>query len=109
MILLAFIMQLSIVLSRRNRAGKRCLEKAGSAGLPSSKTVPDAATATTRLTRELVEGMEYDCVAAQGREVNDLIKLIRDSQIRLQRHSEMVKMNKIRRGLIQSSEHTAAL
>jgi hypothetical protein len=96
-------------MARRNRAEKRRLEKSGATALPSSATVPDAAAATTRLTRELVEGMEYDCVAAQGREVNDLVKLVRDSQIRLQRHSEMVKMNKIRRGLIQSSEQTAAL
>jgi hypothetical protein len=88
------------IMSRRNRAEKRRLEKAG-VDLTLA-TVPDDATAATRLTRELVEGMEYDCVAAQGREVNDLVRLVRDSQIRLQRHSEMVKMNKIRRVLMQS-------
>lgn len=98
------------IMSRRNRAEKRRLEKSGATpALTSSTTLPDNATAATRLTRQLVEGMEFDCVAAQGREVNDLVKLVRDSQIRLQRHLEMVKMNKIRRGLLRSSEQTAAL
>jgi hypothetical protein len=98
------------IMARRARAEKRRLEKQGAAGLPAAAASADTpAVAATRLVRELVEGMEYECVAAQGSEVNDLISLIRDAQIRLQRHSEMATMNKIRRGLIQSSEKTAAL
>jgi hypothetical protein len=93
-------------MARRARAEKRRLKKAGTAAAVLPESVPDEAN---RLKREFVEGMEYECVAAQGVETSDLIKLIRDTQLRLQRHTEMSKMNKLRRGVLESSEQTAAL
>lgn len=95
------------IMARRARAEKRRLKKVGITDPTAAATA--RSEAANRMRRELVDGMEYECVAAQGQEVGDLLKLIRDAQLRLQRNTEMSKMNQIRRSLMQSSEHSATI
>jgi hypothetical protein len=82
------------ILARRNRAEKRRLEK--------------QVNTENKIQRELLsetrknpgEGNEYHYMAAQAQDVNELVELLKDSQLRLRQSIETSKMNNIRRRII---------
>ncbi|VEU41273.1 unnamed protein product [Pseudo-nitzschia multistriata] len=85
---------IGVILSRRARAEKRRLLKQGMN--EKKKEEEEKAQAVKSPT----EGKEYEYMAAQAREVNELVELLKDSQIRLRRSIETTKMNNIRRQVI---------
>jgi len=81
---------IGIILSRRARAEKRRLRKQANNEMLKKK---EAETDPSN-------GNEYPYMAAQAREVNELVELLKDSQIRLRRSIEATKVNNIRRKVI---------
>ena len=83
---------IGIILSRRARAEKRRLRKqANNEKLKREKAFAE---------RENSDGNEYPYMASQAREVNELVELLKDSQVRLRRSIETTKLNNIRRQVI---------
>ena len=81
---------IGVILSRRARAEKRRLRKQAK---------------TEQLKKEEEEknpssGNEYPYMASQGRDVSELVELLKDAQIRLRRSIETTKLNNIRRQVI---------
>jgi hypothetical protein len=86
----------------RARAEKRRLLKQGGMEL----AISDQATAqeSVQLTSELLEGREYECVAAQARKMNDLVELLQDAQTRLRRVAVAARINSVRQSQIAEYE-----
>jgi hypothetical protein len=82
---------IGVILSRRARAEKRRLRK-------QAKNEMKKEEATTE--SDPSDGNEYPYMASQAREVNELVELLKDSQVRLRRSIETTKMNNIRRQVI---------
>ena len=83
---------IGVILSRRARAEKRRLRK-------------QVKNEQLKKEEEIIEtdpsdGNEYPFMASQAREVNELVELLKDSQIRLRRSIETTRMNNIRRRVI---------
>lgn len=85
---------IGIILSRRARAEKRRLLKQGK--IEKDKKEEEK----IKVVKSPTEGKEYPYMAAQGQEVNELVEVLKDSQIRLRRSIETTKMNNIRRQVI---------
>jgi hypothetical protein len=83
---------IGVILSRRARAEKRRLRKqAKNEMLKKEEPVVE---------NDPSDGNEYPYMASQAREVNELVELLKDSQVRLRRSIETTKMNNIRRQVI---------
>jgi len=82
------------VLCRRARAEKRRLRKHLNNEDKNKQEVFDENR------KNLGDGKEYHYMAAQAQEVNELVELLKDSQLRLRRSIETTKVNSIRRGII---------
>ena len=82
------------ILARRNRAEKRRLEKQVS----TENKIQQELLSETR--KNPGEGNEYHYMAAQAQDVNELVELLKDSQLRLRQSIETSKMNNIRRRII---------
>lgn len=82
---------IGVILSRRARAEKRRLRKQAKNELKKEEAVTET---------DPSDGNEYPYMASQAREVNELVELLKDSQVRLRRSIETTKMNNIRRQVI---------
>jgi len=82
------------VLARRSRAEKRRLRKQIDNDYENKQEV------FSENQKILGDGKEYHSMAAQAKEVNELVELLKDSQLRLRRSIETTKVNNIRRGII---------
>jgi hypothetical protein len=106
---------INVILARRSRAEKRRQEKYGDE--PSSATDATSAAATVMIadstndeamdTVDLCKGVvanrEFECVAAQARQIGDLTELLRDSQSRLAIGLATEAMNQARRARLELS------
>ncbi len=82
---------IGIILSRRARAEKRRLRKqAKNEQLKKEKKAGNDPS----------DGNEYPNMASQAREVNELVELLKDAQVRLRRSIETTKINNIRRQVV---------
>jgi hypothetical protein len=99
---------IGLVQSRRLRAEKRRIERNNAEG-PSLTGVDEkeAALDAMALTKSVIPGREYECVAAQGRQIKELTELLRDTQLRLSNSLEVGRINSVRRSMIASSESEA--
>jgi hypothetical protein len=82
------------ILARRNRAEKRRLEKQ----VNTENKIQQELLSETR--KNPGEGNEYHYMAAQAQDVNELVELLKDSQLRLRQSIETAKMNNMRRRII---------
>lgn len=83
---------IGIILSRRARAEKRRLRKqAKNETLKKEEAMTESDPSDEK---------EYPYMASQAREVNELVELLKDSQVRLRRSIETTKINNIRRQVI---------
>lgn len=112
---------IGIIAARRSRAEKRRLEKlkpdvvtaapTGSAialllhneeaklhGTDTNNMINN----TIELTNGVVAGREFECLAAQGRRMEELSVLLRDAQTRLAMSLEVAAMNQARRSLLET-------
>mmetsp|Transcript_24799 Transcript_24799/g.52597 ORF Transcript_24799/g.52597 Transcript_24799/m.52597 type:complete len:874 (+) Transcript_24799:115-2736(+) len=85
---------IGVILSRRARAEKRRLLKQG------NNEKKKKEEEKTKIVKSPTDGKEYPYMAAQAQEVNELVEVLKDSQIRLRRSIETTKMNNIRRQVI---------
>jgi len=86
------------ILARRARAEKRRLNKVGDQGLKAQDEF------NLRLVNEVVPGKEYESLEAQGRRLNELVELLRDSQSRLTHCLEVSRMSQLRMEMLGSVE-----
>lgn len=92
---------IGILASRRLRAEKRRLEKLNP-GVEDAVALEEARVRDQRgLLHGLVAGREFECVAAQGRQVEDLSELLREAKSRLSLSNEMASMNRWRLNLLE--------
>jgi len=82
---------IGVILSRRARAEKRRLRK---------QSNNEKLTKEEEAENDPSDGNEYPDMASQAREVNELVELLKDAQVRLRRSIETTKINNIRRQLI---------
>lgn len=115
-----------IVLSRRQRAKKRRIEKFQESLVATSTSATTTTTSfkgkpqtmipdindifeSVRLTKGIIPNEEYECLAAQGKQINDLSELLRDGTKRLKRNIEYSTVNRqYRRNLIIDVEQKYA-
>jgi len=83
---------IGLVLTKRNRAEKRRLQKLAKDG--SSDHVQNPA----------VEDQKYHMMAVKGRETSELLELLKDSQLRLRQSCDTVKFSDIRMGMIAGDD-----
>ena len=81
---------IGVILSRRARAEKRRLRKQAK-----NEQLKKEEEKNSRSNNN-----EYPYMAAQGRDVSELVELLKDAQIRLRRSIETTKLNNIRRRVI---------
>ena len=94
---------IGVLHSRRVRAQKRLEEKIGEQASRRSESSPQEL-----LTQGVVvAGREYECVAAQACQINDLTELLQDAKVRLSNCMEISKINSVRQQMISSSESLA--
>lgn len=113
---------IGVISARRARAEKRRLEKLANPDvLPASN--PNTATSTTTsapslsdgadlrdviaLTNGVVLNREFECVAAQGRRVEELVELLRDAATRLATSMDVAAVNQARRATIECADEDA--
>jgi hypothetical protein len=99
---------IGVIHSRRVRAQKRRLEKQVNGSIVvSPDDSKEAEMDEMLLVRSIVEGREYECVAAQVRRINDLTELMRDAELRVSNCLELSRINAVRRQTIASCETRA--
>jgi hypothetical protein len=90
--------------NRRNRAEKRRIERL----IATKKNIINQKidiNSSSRITHGiLTKGKEYECLAAQGRRINDVAELLHDAQIRLSQLMEIAKINSCRMDMIGEIE-----
>ena len=93
---------IGVIVSRRGRAEKRRVEKL----YPFVEDAVAIEEAKIQEQQELlhgiVPGQEFECVAAQGRLVEDLSEMLRDAKARLSIANEMAAINRRRYALLEN-------
>ena len=93
---------MGVILARRVRAEKRRLEKLYP-GVDEPLAIEEAKMQDQQeLLRGLVPGREFECVAAQGRLVEDLSEMLRDAKARLSMANEMANINRRRYTMMEN-------
>ena len=93
---------IGVIAARRHRAEKRRLEKV-MPGVDEPVAVEEAKMQDQLgLLHGLVPGREFECVAAQGRQVEDLSEMLRDAKSRLSISNEVAAMNRYRLTLVEN-------
>ena len=86
---------IGILISRRNRAEKRRLEKLGVVDVDAALWMnrPHHVIAETK---QLIPGKEFECVVEQSRQLADLVELLKDAKARLESLVHTSTANKAR-------------
>lgn len=97
---------ISVVLARRARAEKRRQDRLK---LSNRSVVNDVneLKESMKLTKGVVTNLEYECLATQSRQINDLNELLYDAQKRLNQNLEIITVNNTRHDLINEIEQKA--
>lgn len=85
--------------ARRARAEKRRFDKYGDQVRKDQEREEEQ----RRFLAGTVPGSEYECVAAQGRRVNNIVELLKDSQTRLTLCLEAANLNRVRKSILDPS------
>jgi hypothetical protein len=102
-----------VIQARRNRAEKRRIGRLVSSSKPfvNEQHCLDSSIkeVAIQLTKGIVVGKEYESVTAQGKLLNDVTELIRDTHMRLTQQLNLAAVNCYRKYVIEEIEQCATL